>query len=67
MTTPDEPRRTSDTAGSKAWRDSVIIVAAVLVVVSIFGWQWRTSYVLLGVLAVLYLARGIRLLLESRR
>lgn len=52
--------RWSDTAAAGAWRDTVIATSAVLVVVSIFGYQWRTSYVLLGVVVVAMLSLAIR-------
>lgn len=54
-------------AGARAWRDTVLGVAIVLAVVSIFGYQWRTSWVLVGVLALAFIARGVHVLLAARQ
>ncbi|WP_434080551.1 hypothetical protein [Sanguibacter sp. Z1732] len=50
----------SDRATAAAWRDTVIATSVVLVVVAFLGVQWRTSYVLLGVVVLALLAQAVR-------
>ena len=59
-------RELNDRASSAAWRDTVMITGAVLVVVAFVGVQWPTSYVLLGVIVVALLTQAVRQILVSR-
>lgn len=57
----------SDRATAAAWRDTVIATSVVLVVVAFVGIEWRTSYVLLGVVVLALLAQGVRQVQVSRQ
>mgnify|MGYP001294633986 CR=1 FL=1 len=59
-------RELNDRASSAAWRDTVMITGAVLVVVAFVGVQWPTSYVLLGVIVVALVTQAVRQILVSR-
>jgi len=59
-------RELNDRASSAAWRDTVMITGAVLVVVAFVGVQWPTSYVLLGVIVVALLSQAARQIAGGR-
>lgn len=57
-------RRVAATAA--AWRDTLMAVGLVLMVVAFFGYQWPTSYVLLGVVGLGIVIQFVRVSIANR-
>lgn len=55
--------RWSQQAAAGAWRDTITATSAVLVLVAIFGFQWHTTFVLLGVVLIAMASLVVRSLL----